>query len=132
MWTRRLQLRRQVHRFSPTQRQKTGQLVCFRHIRPNPLDSCLVLDDNGPLGGCAPSLVCLAAHSRRYEMQTRLLKSIGASALTGAELDSERSALLGRDKRVERATEIDVTCARNAVFMSIKGAGVEGDPLQTT
>jgi len=65
-------------------------------------------------------------------MQTWLLKSIGASALTGAELDSERSALLGRDKRVERATEIDVTCARNAVFMSIKGAGVEGDPLQTT
>jgi hypothetical protein len=40
-----------------------------------------------------------------------------------AELDSERSALLGRDKRVERGTELDVAGAYNAVFMSIKRTG---------
>src|SRR5262249_19014366 len=36
------------------------------------------------------------------------------------ELDRERSELLGRDKRVERGTELDVAGAYNAVFMSIK------------
>src|SRR5215475_6035442 len=40
-----------------------------------------------------------------------------------AELDSERSALLGRDKRVTRGTELDVAGAYNAVFMSIKRTG---------
>jgi hypothetical protein len=40
-----------------------------------------------------------------------------------AELDSERSALLGRDKRVERGTELDVAGAYNALFMSIKRTG---------
>ncbi len=39
------------------------------------------------------------------------------------ELDRERSALLGRDKRVERGTELDVAGAYNAVFMSIKRTG---------
>jgi len=45
---------------------------------------------------------------------------------TGAqreELDNERSALLLRDKRVERGTELDVAGAYNAVFMSIKRTG---------
>src|SRR5215470_334381 len=37
-----------------------------------------------------------------------------------AELDKERSALLGRDKRVERGTELDVAGAYSAVFMSMK------------
>jgi hypothetical protein len=40
-----------------------------------------------------------------------------------AELDKERSALLGRDKRVERGTELDVAGAYNAVFMSKKHTG---------
>jgi hypothetical protein len=38
-------------------------------------------------------------------------------------LDKERSALLGRDKRVERGTELDVAGAYNAVFMSKKRTG---------
>jgi hypothetical protein len=40
------------------------------------------------------------------------------------ELDKERLALLGRDKRVERGTELDVAGAYNAVFMSMKRTGV--------
>jgi hypothetical protein len=40
-----------------------------------------------------------------------------------AELDKERSALLGRDRRVERGTELDVAGAYSAVFMSIKRTG---------
>jgi len=39
------------------------------------------------------------------------------------ELDRERSALLGRDRRVERGTELDVAGAYNAVFMSKKHTG---------
>jgi hypothetical protein len=39
------------------------------------------------------------------------------------ELDKERSELLGRDKRVERGTELDVAGAYNAVFMSLKHTG---------
>src|SRR5713226_3808792 len=39
------------------------------------------------------------------------------------ELDKERSALLGRDKRVERGTELDVAGAYSAVFMSKKHTG---------
>jgi hypothetical protein len=39
------------------------------------------------------------------------------------ELDKERSALLGRDKRVERGTELDVAGAYSAVFMSMKHTG---------
>jgi hypothetical protein len=40
-----------------------------------------------------------------------------------AELDKERTALLGRDKRVERGTELDVAGAYNSVFMSMKHTG---------
>jgi hypothetical protein len=40
-----------------------------------------------------------------------------------AELDKERSALLGRDKRVERGTELDVAGAYNAQFASVKRTG---------
>jgi len=40
-----------------------------------------------------------------------------------AELDKERSALLRRDKRVERGTELDVAGAYNAVFTSMKRTG---------
>jgi hypothetical protein len=40
------------------------------------------------------------------------------------ELDKQRAALLGRDKRVERGTELDVAGAYNAAFMSIKRTGV--------
>src|SRR5882757_3405299 len=40
-----------------------------------------------------------------------------------AELDKERSALLGRNKRVERGTELDVAGAYSAVFMSMKRTG---------
>jgi hypothetical protein len=40
-----------------------------------------------------------------------------------AELDRERSALLGRDRRVERGTELDVAGAYNAQFMSAKHTG---------
>ena len=39
------------------------------------------------------------------------------------ELDKERAALLGRDKRVERGTELDVAGAYSAVFMSMKRTG---------
>jgi hypothetical protein len=39
------------------------------------------------------------------------------------QLDRERSALLRRDKRVERGTEHDVAGAYNAVFMSMKRTG---------
>jgi hypothetical protein len=39
------------------------------------------------------------------------------------ELDKERLALLGRDRRVERGTELDVAGAYNAVFMSMKRTG---------
>ena len=38
-------------------------------------------------------------------------------------MDKERSALLGRDKRVERGTELDVAGAYSAVFMSQKRTG---------
>src|SRR5882724_11871683 len=40
-----------------------------------------------------------------------------------AELDKERSALLRRDKRVERGTELDVAGAYNALFTSQKRTG---------
>ena len=40
-----------------------------------------------------------------------------------AELDKERAALLGRDKRVERGTELDVAGAYNSVFMMMKHTG---------
>jgi len=40
-----------------------------------------------------------------------------------AELDKERAALLGRDKRVERGTELDVAGAYNSVFMMMKRTG---------
>ncbi len=41
-----------------------------------------------------------------------------------AELDKERSALLRRDKRVERGTELDVAGAYNALFTSQKRTGI--------
>jgi hypothetical protein len=40
-----------------------------------------------------------------------------------ADLDKERSALLRRDKRVERGTELDVAGAYNALFFSQKRTG---------
>jgi hypothetical protein len=40
-----------------------------------------------------------------------------------AELDNERSALLRRDRRVERGTELDVAGAYNALFMTQKRTG---------
>jgi hypothetical protein len=40
-----------------------------------------------------------------------------------AELDKQRSALLRRDRRVERGTELDVAGAYNALFMSQKRTG---------
>jgi hypothetical protein len=40
-----------------------------------------------------------------------------------AELDKERAALLGRDRRVERGTELDVAGAYNSVFMMMKHTG---------
>jgi hypothetical protein len=39
------------------------------------------------------------------------------------ELDRQRSALLRRDKRVERGTELDVAGAYNGLFQSYKRAG---------
>ena len=39
------------------------------------------------------------------------------------QLDKERGALLSRDKRVERGTELDVAGAYNAVFISVKPTG---------
>jgi hypothetical protein len=39
------------------------------------------------------------------------------------EIDKERMALLGRDRRVERGTELDVAGAYSAVFMSMKKTG---------
>ena len=39
------------------------------------------------------------------------------------ELDKERAALLGRDKRVERGTELDVAGAYNAVFNTVRKTG---------
>src|SRR5467141_2475559 len=39
------------------------------------------------------------------------------------ELDKERASLLGRDRRVERGTELDVAGAYNAVFLSLKHTG---------
>jgi hypothetical protein len=50
-----------------------------------------------------------------------------------AELDKERAALLGRDRRVERGTELDVAGAYNSVFMMMKHTGTRTslivDPL---
>src|SRR5256714_15585918 len=40
-----------------------------------------------------------------------------------AELVKERAAALGRDRRVERGTELDVAGAYSAVFMSLKRTG---------
>ena len=40
-----------------------------------------------------------------------------------AELDKARAALLGRDRRVERGTELDVAGAYNAQFASLKRTG---------
>jgi hypothetical protein len=40
-----------------------------------------------------------------------------------AELDKERAALLGRDRRVERGTELDVAGAYNSIFMMMKHTG---------
>jgi hypothetical protein len=45
------------------------------------------------------------------------------TAAQRAELDRERSALMRRDKRVERGTELDVAGAYNAVFTSQKRTG---------
>jgi hypothetical protein len=45
------------------------------------------------------------------------------TAAQRAELDRQRSALLRRDKRVERGTELDVAGAYNAVFTSMKRTG---------
>jgi len=39
------------------------------------------------------------------------------------ELDQQRAAMLGRDKRVERGTELDVAGAYNAQFASVKRTG---------
>jgi len=39
------------------------------------------------------------------------------------ELDKERAAMMRRDKRVERGTELDVAGAYNALFMSMKRTG---------
>jgi hypothetical protein len=41
-----------------------------------------------------------------------------------AELDKARSELLGRDRRVERGTELDVAGAYNAQFVSVKRTGL--------
>ena len=40
-----------------------------------------------------------------------------------AELDAQRSALAGKDKRAERGTELDVTGSYNDVFISRKHTG---------
>jgi hypothetical protein len=40
-----------------------------------------------------------------------------------AEIDKQRAALLGRDRRVERGTELDVAGAYNATFMLLKRTG---------
>jgi hypothetical protein len=40
-----------------------------------------------------------------------------------AQLDKQRAALLNRDKRVERGTELDVAGAYNALFLSYKRTG---------
>ncbi|MBI4888352.1 MAG: hypothetical protein HY824_14755 [Acidobacteria bacterium] len=40
-----------------------------------------------------------------------------------ADLDQQRVALLGRDRRVERGSELDVAGAYNSVFMSMKRTG---------
>src|SRR5437588_8211909 len=40
-----------------------------------------------------------------------------------AELDKARASLLGRDRRVERGTELDVAGAYSSVFMSLKRTG---------
>src|SRR5437773_309900 len=40
-----------------------------------------------------------------------------------AELDKQRSALIGRDRRAERGTEADVAGAYNAVFTPLKRTG---------
>src|SRR5204862_7835392 len=40
-----------------------------------------------------------------------------------AELDKQRSALIGRDRRAERGTEADVAGAYNAVFTPMKRTG---------
>src|SRR5258706_1738989 len=45
------------------------------------------------------------------------------TAAQRAELDKQRAALLGRDRRVERGTELDVAGAYNAQFVSIKRTG---------
>src|SRR5258706_3635818 len=45
------------------------------------------------------------------------------TAAQRAELDKQRSALLRRDRRVERGTELDVAGAYNAVFTSQKRTG---------
>jgi hypothetical protein len=45
------------------------------------------------------------------------------TATQQAELDRERSALLRRDRRVERGTELDVAGAYNALFFSQKRTG---------
>src|SRR3979411_36465 len=39
------------------------------------------------------------------------------------ELDKQRSALVGRDRRVERGTELDVAGASNGFFLSLKHTG---------
>ncbi|HSV23324.1 MAG TPA: hypothetical protein VLJ17_09875, partial [Xanthobacteraceae bacterium] len=41
-----------------------------------------------------------------------------------AELDAQRSALTGKDKRAERGTELDVTGSYNDVFISRKRTGM--------
>src|SRR5260370_25635580 len=46
------------------------------------------------------------------------------TAAQRAEFDRERSALLRRDRRVERGTELDVAGAYNALFMTQKRTGV--------
>src|SRR5215468_1589893 len=45
------------------------------------------------------------------------------TAVEREELDKERAAMMRRDKRVERGTELDVAGAYNALFMSMKRTG---------
>src|SRR6516162_2981525 len=47
-----------------------------------------------------------------------------STAAQREELDRERSAVLRRDKRVERGTELDVAGAYNGLFQSYKHAGM--------
>jgi hypothetical protein len=72
-----------------------------------------------------PDLQCIWTDETNTPLQrsTRFATQEFFTEEQRADLDKQRSELLGRNKRVERGTELDVAGAYNAEFVSVKRTG---------